>query len=172
MAEGTFDLGVMADAPWEGALLVPSGLIEGGAVAYLRYFDPVGSLTVQMRLASSPTADPLLPGPKFTAAVEGYVAALTFDDDGGQDSITLPGPTNPTNAFTDPTEPYTWQVPAGSPNLSDWVLAAGVVILTITDGGTDSLSLLSSRACPGTNSGRYGQRWRLCNRRQALGSLN
>ena len=56
------------------------------------------------------------------------MSALTFDDAGGQDSITLPGPTNPTNAFTDPTEPYTWQVPAGSPILSDWVLDAGVVI--------------------------------------------
>ena len=71
------NLGVIGISPWQGAILLPPELIDGGVVAYFRYLGGSG-VSIQMRLAATTTGDPEGEGPRFTAAVEGYVGAFVF----------------------------------------------------------------------------------------------
>ena len=127
-------LGVYGIGPWEGAILLPPEFIDGGGVAYFRYFAVLGA-SPQVRLAATTTGDPEGIGPRFTAAVEGYVGAFTFSEVGSTDTYAIPGPTNPTNQFSDLTEPYFWTPPPGLQELNNWLSDRGssTIAMTIRD---------------------------------------
>ena len=117
---------------WDGAVLLNPGIIEGGALAYLRFVDSVGS-SPRVRIASSATAEPTDAGPEFTEAVETGDDAFLFDADG--DTVTLKGPNHPDNGFSDPTEPYFW-TPDNTAAWNTWYsAAASAALVTVTISG-------------------------------------
>ena len=120
--------------PWEGAVLLDAALVEGGETAYLRYFEYTGVL-ITMRLASSAIADPEEAGPKFTAEVENGESSFAVSEAGGS-SFTFRGPNNPDNQFSDPSEPYTYNLGVLGDDFTDWLnnLSNGDVTFTIDDG--------------------------------------
>ena len=149
MASQDFDLGtspLTVSSRWTGAILVDTGLVDGGGTAYLREFglsDMQSSII--MRFSASATSLPTIAGPHLTVEVEANPAAIVLSEAGG-DTITVRGPTTPGNTFSDTTDPYDW-----NPNLvgesaavdafTSWIqgLGSGVVTLTLSDG--DALSL-------------------------------
>ena len=125
----TIILGGFSGGGWSGAVLLNSGLIEGGAVAYLRRVYTSGS-SPRVEIASSATASPADLGPEFTDGVETWSEAFLFDADGS--TVTLKGPNHPDNSFSDPSEPYFW-TPDNSAAWRAWFLAApAATLVTVT----------------------------------------
>ena len=128
----TIILGGFSGGGWSGAVLLNSGLIEGGAVAYLRRVYTSGS-SPRVEIASSATASPADLGPEFTDGVETWGEAFLFDADGS--TVTLKGPNHPDNSFSDPSEPYFW-TPDNSAAWRAWFLAApAATLVTVTISG-------------------------------------
>ena len=139
-------LGVIGVDAWEGAILLPSELIDGGVEAYFRFFTLLGN-SPQMRLAATATGDPEGIGPRFTSEVEGYVEAFTFSTD-LTDTYTIPGPDYPTNQFRDPTEPYFWTPPPGMQGLSVWLGNRLTSVITLTIGRSEEPTAFTGQASP------------------------
>ena len=139
-------LGVIGVDAWEGAILLPSELIDGGVEAYFRFFTLLGN-SPQMRLAATATGDPEGIGPRFTSEVEGYVEAFTFST-GPTDTYTIPGPDYSTNQFRDPTEPYFWTPPPGMQGLSTWLGNRLTSAITLTIGRSEEPTAFTGQANP------------------------
>ena len=119
---------------WEGALLIAPRYIENGGVGWLRRVARSGT-SIQIRLSSTQDGDPNDAGPEFTTALKEYLSAFTFTDGAGE-TVTLPGPENDTNSFSDldSAEPYFWTPPA-SAGWGAWVDAATGEITFVLDDG-------------------------------------
>ena len=88
---------------------IESGLVAGGAAAYLRHFEiRPGFGYVLLRLAATPAGDASAAGPELTSQME-TSGSLTLT--AGAHTLTLPGPGAPGNAFVDADEPYFYDVP-------------------------------------------------------------
>ena len=123
------------DANWEGAILLSRAFVDGTETAYIRVVG-YGFNTLILRLAETATANPLDPGPSLSSALASRQDAFTFAEAGGS-SVTMPGPTNPDNLFSDSSEPYQWNSGSDAVDaFNDWIrfLGNGEVTLTLDDG--------------------------------------
>ena len=137
MANQTITLGASSfdgNRVWRGAVLINSLLVAGGATAYLRYIRIQFGGSVEMRFASSTTANPSSEGPELNSTWETYDDAIVFSEAGGS-SITLKGPNHADNSFSDPSEPYFW-TPDNSDDAAAWLtgIGNGVLTLVLDDG--------------------------------------
>ena len=151
----TFDLGSQPfgsgnDTSWEGAILINSELIEGGGVAYLRYFDPeTSAVAFQLRLAVDQATNPSLPGPHFiTDAEEG---TFTLSEDGGT-SIEFNGPNNSNNLVSsDADDPYSW-IQNSDSEVYVWLQNLGTGNVTLTIKPVGGVEPVLSETVEGTTS--------------------
>ena len=122
---GSQPFGANNDTPWEGAINIDSLLLEGNGPAFLRYFAPeLGDfgITIILRLASSPSANPTDSGPEFTDEVE--LGEFMLSEVGGS-SISFRGPDDPDNFFNDASEPYEWRLDLNETNIKTWLQGIG-----------------------------------------------
>ena len=134
MATQVLELTGLGGEGWSGAALIDPALIEGGAVAYLRFIRRIGN-NFQVRLSATATADPENVGPEFTEAFETADSAFTFTVGGS--TLVLKGPGNADNSFADASEPYFWSPDNGAAMSSWFASAVGDFTLTLTDGLPD-----------------------------------
>ncbi|MDD9993220.1 MAG: DUF1833 family protein [Rhodospirillales bacterium] len=132
MTRQVLALSGLAGEGWRGAVLIDPALVEGGGTAYLRHIRRNGD-SLQVRLATSDSADPEDAGPAFTDAFELSPRAFTFTSDAAG-TITLKGPAHEDNTFADPDEPYFW-TPDNGRAMGRWFGATrGDFTLTLDDG--------------------------------------
>ena len=108
------------------SILLDPRLIEGGATAYLRFFDNSGS-SARLRLSSGPTGDPNDLGPSFADYLIVADEAIILYSDVLDDEFILKGPNHPANGFSDPTEPYFWTPDNGVEFAAWWISFTGDV---------------------------------------------
>ena len=107
VTEQIFNLGsFLPQANWSGSILIDPAFVVGGAAAYLREVERVGS-NPRIRISSTPTEDASDAGPELIPGWEVYEEAILMQRDGADDLI-LKGPAHPDNPFSDETEPYFW----------------------------------------------------------------
>ena len=147
---GPQPFGPANDTPWEGAIGINPGLLEGGGPAFLRYFSPeLGDFgtTIFLRIAATPSASPTASGPQFMSAVE--LSEFTLSEVGGS-SISFRGPNDPANAFSDPTEPYEWRLSFSDTVIKTWLqgIGTGDIILDVgpfrADAGDAAWSVIAA----------------------------
>ena len=99
-----------SEVEWTGlAARLESGLVAGGATAYLRHFElRTGFGYVLMRLSLTAAGDAGAAGPELTETME---TSGTLTLTAGALTLTLPGPGAPGNAVVDAVEPYFYDVP-------------------------------------------------------------
>ena len=118
VTEQTFDLGTFdAEFGWAGAILIEPALVAGGATAYLRSVEEVGT-NPRIRISSTADGDATDAGPDLSDEWETYADAITLHRDGADDLV-LKGPNNPDNSFSDPAEPYFW-IPDNGTEFAAW----------------------------------------------------
>ena len=130
MATQVLELTGLGGEGWSGAALIDPALIEGGAVAYLRFIRRIGN-NFQVRLSATATANPENVGPEFTEAFETADSAFTFS--AGGSTLVLKGPSNADNSFADASEPYFWSPDNGAAMSSWFTSTVGDFTLTLTD---------------------------------------
>ena len=132
---GSQPFGAGNDEAWAGSLLVDAVLVSGGAVSYLREISTVAGF-LQLSTAINATENVADAGPEFTPEWETSAMSVTLSEAGGT-AVILKGPDHPDTVFRDATEPYLWQ-PDNFNNVTAWftTLGAGIVTLTLDDGGT------------------------------------
>ena len=108
------------------SILLDPRLIEGGATAYLRFFDNSGS-SARLRLSSGPTSNPNDLGPSFADYLIVADEAIILYSDVLDDEFILKGPNHPANGFSDPTEPYFWTPDNGVEFAAWWTSFTGDV---------------------------------------------
>ena len=87
--------------------LIPSSLVFGGGIAYLRTLLLFDTGVQHVRLLTSVTSDGLVgTSEDLVSGWEGLSSAVTIS--AGSLSLSLPGPSHPSNQSSDATEPYLW----------------------------------------------------------------
>ena len=148
-----FGSDVDALTPWTGSVLLDSVYLAAGAEGWLRIFGPSGIVwTVQV--ASAADGDAGIAGPALTSELLLYATAFTLT--AGDAVFVARGPNHPDNLFSDPSEPYTYNLGEAFNDFPTWFAAAGAadVVLTISDGQIhevvgDALPVAWSVAVPG-----------------------
>ena len=122
----TYNLGdkLTNDADWDGSVLLDPFLIDGGATAYLRFFDNTGN-NARLRLSSGPDNDPNDLGPSLADYLIVASEAIILYSDDLDDEFILKGPNHPANSFSDPSEPYFWTPDNGTEFAAWWTSFAG-----------------------------------------------
>ena len=116
----------------ELATLIDPTLVDGGAVAYARVLNRVGT-SIQFQLAATIDGDAFPSGPAMNDAWLVYASAMILES-AGVTALTLKGPNHPDNSFRDASEPYFW-TPDNSADMVAFFAAAlgSEVTVTITD---------------------------------------
>ena len=114
-----FDLGnVAAFDDWFGSILIDPRLVAEGAAAYLRSVERIGS-SLRFTISDTATGDASQAGPELIPEWEVYEQAILMQRD-GVDALTLVGPDNTNNSFSDPAEPYFWTPASNSGFTTFW----------------------------------------------------
>ena len=136
MGSFTYDLGDWFGGPWSGAIQIDSSLVADEGTAYLRYVAHANG-SISLRFADTATAIPPLLGPELSDDWEGNAEAVVLTDGAGN-TVTIAGPSHPSNTSTDSTEPYSW-TPSNSAEYTAWSAAAEEgVSITLDDGIPDT----------------------------------